>query len=80
MVGVVVVVVSVARRCHFSRGVPECWILPYLSTLGVGTLELVASFVGCVYRAALIVSRFGKGSGISRCLAFSGCDLVRRVG
>ena len=52
MVVVVVVVVSAARRVHFSRGLPECWILPYLSTLGVGTLELVVGFVGCVSRAA----------------------------
>ena len=45
---VVVVVVSAARRVHFSRGLPECWILPYLSTLGVGALELAVGFGGSV--------------------------------
>ena len=40
--------VSAARRVHFSRGLPECWILPYLSTLGVANLELVVGFGGSV--------------------------------
>lgn len=61
MVVVVVVVVSAARRVHFSRGLPACWILPYLSTLGLGVLELVVGFIGWVSRAACC-SSVGEGS------------------
>ena len=48
VVEVVVVIVSAARRVHFSRGLPEYWILPYLSTLVVGALELAVGFGGSV--------------------------------
>lgn len=42
----------VARRSQTSRGLPVDWILPYLSTLGVGALKLFVGFIFCVSRGA----------------------------